>query len=113
VVVSRVQPSSWLQFVYPWLLWLRCVYGPAASPTQMMNMGRDVSSFFPNVVKIIVNENAELKQLVFSYVLQHASDNQVCEAYIGSAGSELTSSCVVSCVGSRARVLPAHPMFCA
>lgn len=43
----------------------------------MMNMGRDVASFFPDVVKIIGNDHPELKKLVFNYLLHYASDNQV------------------------------------
>ncbi len=44
----------------------------------MINLGRDMSSFFPDVIRIMVNDHAELKKLIFIYVLAYASDNQVC-----------------------------------
>lgn len=48
----------------------------------MINLGRDMSAFFPDVIRIMVNDHAELKKLIFIYVLAYASENQVCCAAV-------------------------------
>ena len=43
--------------------------------TQTMTLGRDVSPFFPHVVKNVVVESMEVKKLVYMYVIHYASTN--------------------------------------
>ena len=42
----------------------------------LMTMGRDVSIFFPAVVKNVIAEHAELKKLVYMYITHYADTNQ-------------------------------------
>ena len=42
----------------------------------MLTVGRDVSSFFPDVVKCIVTDNPELKSYVYRYILHYAHVKQ-------------------------------------
>lgn len=42
----------------------------------MITIGRDVSSFFPDVVKNIVVESQEVKKLVYMYLIHYAEQNQ-------------------------------------
>lgn len=42
----------------------------------MVTIGRDVSSFFPDVVKNVVVESAEVKKLVYMYLIHYAEQNQ-------------------------------------
>jgi hypothetical protein len=42
----------------------------------LMSMGRDVSSFFPAVVKNVISEHAEVKKLVYMYITHYAESNQ-------------------------------------
>jgi len=41
----------------------------------MMTLGRDVSSFFPHVVKNVVVDSMEVKKLVYMYVIHYAASN--------------------------------------
>jgi len=42
----------------------------------MMTLGRDVSSFFPDVVKNVIVDNTEIKKLVYMFLTHYAEDNQ-------------------------------------
>lgn len=42
----------------------------------MITIGRDVSSFFPDVVKNVVVESQEVKKLVYMYLIHYAEQNQ-------------------------------------
>lgn len=42
----------------------------------MLTVGRDVSSFFPDVVKCIVTDNPELKSYVYTFILHYAHQKQ-------------------------------------
>eukprot|EP00954_Amorphochlora_amoebiformis_P014851 1161853-Amorphochlora_amoeboformis.AAC.1 len=42
----------------------------------MMTLGRDVSSFFPDVVKNVIIDNTEIKKLVYMFLIHYAEDNQ-------------------------------------
>ena len=42
----------------------------------MVTIGRDVSSFFPDVVKNVVVESTEVKKLVYMYLIHYADQNQ-------------------------------------
>ena len=39
---------------------------------QMISKGRDVSEFFPDVVKNVVSQNVEVRKLVYIYLLRYA-----------------------------------------
>src|ERR1700710_1657648 len=39
---------------------------------QMISKGRDVSEFFPDVVKNVVSQNIEIRKLVYIYLLRYA-----------------------------------------
>lgn len=43
---------------------------------QMMTIGRDVSTFFPDVVKNVIVESAEVKKLVYMYLIHYSEMNQ-------------------------------------
>jgi len=43
--------------------------------SAMMTIGRDVSSFFPDVVKCIITDNIEVKKLVYHYLTFYAEQN--------------------------------------
>ena len=58
-------------------MFLICIVSFCFRRIQLLNIGRDMSVYFPDVVKIMVTEHPELKKLVFNYVLAYASDNQV------------------------------------
>jgi len=38
----------------------------------LFTMGRDVSSFFPDVVKNVIVESTEVKKLVYMYLIHYA-----------------------------------------
>lgn len=40
--------------------------------SQMISKGRDVSEFFPDVVKNVVSQNIEIRKLVYIYLLRYA-----------------------------------------
>jgi AP-3 complex subunit beta len=40
-----------------------------------MTLGRDVSSYFPDVVKNVVVESTEVKKLVYMYVIHYSTQN--------------------------------------
>jgi AP-3 complex subunit beta len=42
----------------------------------MMTLGRDVSSFFPDVVKNVISPNTEIKKLVYMYLISYSESNQ-------------------------------------
>lgn len=42
----------------------------------MMTLGRDVSSFFPDVVKNVIVDNTEIKKLVYMFLTHYAAENQ-------------------------------------
>ena len=42
----------------------------------MITLGRDVSCFFPDVVKNVIVNSAELKKLVYFYLITYAETNQ-------------------------------------
>lgn len=44
----------------------------------MMSKGRDVSEFFPNVVKNVVAKSVEVKKLVYIYLVHYADFNDDC-----------------------------------
>ena len=44
----------------------------AVTQKQFISKGRDVSSFFPNVVKNVVCQNVEVKRLVYMYLVHYA-----------------------------------------
>jgi vesicle coat complex subunit len=48
-----------------------CVY----RCVQLMTIGRDVSSFFPDVVKNVVVDVQEVKKLVYMYLIAYAESN--------------------------------------
>lgn len=43
---------------------------------QMVAKGKDVSDLFPAVVKNVVSKNAEVKKLVFVYLVRYAEEQQ-------------------------------------
>ncbi len=42
----------------------------------MMTIGRDVSNFFPDVVKLVVVDSIEIKKLVYHFLTHYAETNQ-------------------------------------
>ena len=42
----------------------------------MMTLGRDVSVYFPDVVKNVITPNVEIKKLVYMYLISYAETNQ-------------------------------------
>jgi len=44
--------------------------------TAMMTLGRDMSSYFPDVVKCVVVDNREVKQLVYRYLTHYAKEKR-------------------------------------
>lgn len=44
----------------------------------MVAKGRDASELFPAVVKNVVSKNAEVKKLVYVYLVRYAEEQQDC-----------------------------------
>ncbi len=44
----------------------------------MMSKGRDVSNFFPDVVKNVIASSLEVKKMVYTYLVHYADANQTC-----------------------------------
>jgi AP-3 complex subunit beta len=45
---------------------------------QMMAKGRDVSDFYPDVVRNVIVKSIEVKKLVYTYLVHHADANATC-----------------------------------
>lgn len=43
--------------------------------TQMISKGRDMSAFFPQVVKQVASPSVEIRKLVYIYLLRYAETN--------------------------------------
>lgn len=58
-----------------------------------MQLGRDVSSFFPDVVKLVIVETTEIKKLVFMFLERYAEQEEECALLsINTLRKDLSSS---------------------
>ena len=56
--------------------------------SQMMQLGKDVSFLFPDVVKLVVVEQTELKKLVYMYIEHYATRTRRCCVVVHQLATE-------------------------